>query len=578
MKKMLLALFLAASSLIGLSARENLMLTQLSDSSPYDGSVRFNPTKASINECLGTMNPALVRQPFKAASPVLSSDLEPIFDAPAGEKVMYSRTSYGTYIYNGMYLAFGKQTQTASTIVYGDDGYAYIQKVFAGWPTFAYLKCEIDGNRLTATLPQPMFYEPDMYDPSITHTYFATMLHKYDDGAGSVFYGVDESVTPEIQTISWAINDDGTLSLDMGYEPIPDANGYLIYPEFLFGLADENGTWAIAGDCWQEYTKVDYKAIEVPEDLELEEWTIVSGEEGRSINVAFDGDDVYVNNFSDYLPSAWFKGKVENNKVTFNSFQYVGEVELYYQFFTAARFNEEDSGTEYSIIDNIEFNYDAEKKIMSASSGECVMYNSKLDEIFYLTIYYDPIIKIREINPNPMPLAPTPTNFADYYDYYGFCYFEFDIPNINADEDLLDTSAMYYRLYFDDEPYTFCSDEHNVSEDMTDIPYNFDNGISIFADGISHAVYFYTTGFDTIGVRTFNRVDGVTYNSPMTIYDVATGTVTTGIDENWIQVCPKTVEYYTLQGLRIQNPEPGIYLKVETFPDGSRRAMKTTVR
>lgn len=389
---------------------------------------------------------------------MLSSDLEPIFEAPEGEKTMYSRTSYGTYLYNGSYLAFGKQTQTAANIIYGDDGYAYIQKVFAGWPVFSYLRCHVEGNRLTAELPQPMFQEPDMYNPSMTHTYYATMLHKYDDGTGSVFYGVDEAVTPEKQTVSWTINDDGTLSLDMGYDPTPNAEGMLEYPEFLFGLADENGTWTIAGDCWQEYTKVDYKPIDVPEGLEPEEWTIISGEEGRSINVAFDGEDVYVTNFSGYLPSSWFKGKVENGYVTFDSNQYVGEVELFYQFFASARYD----GKDYELIDSIRLKYDADKKIMSSQPGECMMYNSKLDDVFYLSIYYDPVIKIREANPDPVPQGATPTQYADYYDFYGFNYFEFNIPNLNGNDELLDTSTMYYQIYFDDEPYTFYPDEHPV--------------------------------------------------------------------------------------------------------------------
>ena len=573
MRKNFLILSVAVATAMSVAAQVRVMSPE-EPASAIGHAVSHKAGIMTVGECMETFSPQSLMPVTKAASPVLSSDLEPIFTAPAGEKTMYSRTSYGTYIYDGRYLVFGKQTETASTIVYGDDGYAYIQKVFSGWPAFSYLKCEIDGNRLTAKLPQPMFQEPDMYDPSITHTYYATMLHKLDDGSGNVFYGVDEYVTPEVQTVAWIVNADGTLSLDMGYDPTPNADGTLAYPEFLFGLADERGTWTIAGDCWQEYAEVDYRALEVPDGLDVEEWTIISGEEGRSINLAFDGDDVYVSNFSDYLPSSWFKGKVADGKVTFDSRQYVGEVEMYYQFFSSAKYE----GNNYEIIDRIELNYDAENKVMYSAPGECVMYNSKLDDVFYLTIYNDPVIKVRETNPNPRPMAPTPTLYVDYYEYYGFCYFDFNISNLNKEGDLLDTTSMYYQLYFDGEPYTFYSDEHNVPEDMTDIPYNFDNGISIFADGISHAVYFYFTGFETIGLRAFNVVEGVTYESPMTIYDVATGEITTGIKENTIQDRPETVEYYTLQGVRVQNPDNGIFIKVETFTDGTHRAVKSILR
>ncbi len=47
-------------------------------------------------------------------------------------------------------------------------------------------------------------------------------------------------------------------------------------------------------------------------------------EHSKPVNTAIDGNDVYIQGFSEYLPEAWVKGTKDGNSVTFAGNQYMG--------------------------------------------------------------------------------------------------------------------------------------------------------------------------------------------------------------------------------------------------------------
>ncbi len=504
-------------------------------------------------------------------SPKITADSEPIFEAPEGTEVTYSRSGYGFYFSMG-YAMFGKEYAAASFIVWGDDGYAYIYNPFCGCITNSYLKCEVRDNKLIAELPQAIYQAEDYDDPTVMDTYYAAILTKVEDENGYVDYVVADSEASK--TISWTIEDD-KLILDMEYDATPDEDGYLRYPDTLFGMVSADEIWNAVGDCAQTSEKADYKTVELPEDLKIEEWVLISDGVGKSINVAFDGDDIYVSNLTTYFPDAWVKGTITDNKVIFESKQYMGLYSrMYFIFFMGGTYDDET----YYLADNITFEFDAEKKVMISKEGECMMLNTTLDVVYYLSMFNVPILKVRNMNPAPNPSNPIPKYYYDYFDNYGYSFYAFNLPDLNEDNDLLNTENMYYEVYLDDELFVFDTADYTIEESMSQVPYSFSNGRGIFANGLSHYVSFYTTGFETIGLRLFNVVDGKTYASDMVVFDIENNSYYVGMEDIVADKNMAKVEFYDLQGVRVSNPYKGFYLCKKTFDDGTSKISKILIK
>ena len=102
-------------------------------------------------------------------------------EAPAGTVQSYTRDSWGFYL-NFIYITFGQQTGLLTQVVDGDDGNVYIYNPFSGWATNSYLKCERDGEKIVAKLPQPIYTET--YEGETTQ-YYACMFDQQVDEEGS---------------------------------------------------------------------------------------------------------------------------------------------------------------------------------------------------------------------------------------------------------------------------------------------------------------------------------------------------------------------------------------------------------
>ena len=56
-------------------------------------------------------------------------------------------------------------------------------------------------------------------------------------------------------------------------------------------------------------------------------------EHSKPVNTAIDGNDVYIQGFSEYLPEAWVKGTKDGNSVTFAGNQYMGKLDTEESYF-----------------------------------------------------------------------------------------------------------------------------------------------------------------------------------------------------------------------------------------------------
>lgn len=483
---------------------------------------------------------------------------QPIYDQPEGDKVDYLRETVGFYVSGGRW-AFGK-TLNFSSIVYAEDDKAYIYNPFGGWVTNSYLECSIEGDKLVAKLPQPIYQQASAITGEPTD-FFITLLYRAETDNGKLSYVMPEG--DEMHEISFTIDGD-KLHMDLDYDATPNQSGIYEYPEMMLGMVQGDGSWVTVGDCMQNYELNTLEKVVAPEDLELQDWVISSGGVSTQIQVGFDGDDVYVNNLSPYLADSFIKGKVEGDKITFETGQYVGTYSTNLIFLVGGWY---DATGKYELLDELVFNYDRDQNTMKMDDGYFIAYSASKESLIYLSIYLDPLFKMMNPNPNPIPQAPIPVQFADYYDAYGYSVLVVTLPNLNVEDDLLYTDNMYYNVYIDGELFTFDAEDYKLSEDMTDIPYGFNGagGILKVSETMRY-LYFFFTGFDTIGLQMFNVVDGETFSSELITYNVIDGTVTgignSGIEDNYYE------EYYSLSGVKKDNISKGFNIVKRTYGDG----------
>jgi len=197
--------------------------------------------------------------------------------------------------------------------------------------------------------------------------------------------------------------------------------------------------------------------VTLPEGVEANEYVMTYDGGSTPVNVAVDGNDVYFQGMSYYIPEAWVKGtKDVDNKVTFAGMQYVGEAYGMTSFFF---YNGETV-----------FTYDPDADTYSAE-GEVF---GVLGEQYYDGNYTNPVIA-PVTEKAVMPADPEITSLKN--GSYGW-YFDFNVPLMDINGDPLVSSKLYYMIYTDVEgeiaPLTFTPATHSrLEEDITEIPYGF---------------------------------------------------------------------------------------------------------
>lgn len=139
--------------------------------------------------------------------------------------------------------------------------------------------------------------------------------------------------------------------------------------------------------------------VEPPAEAVLEDWTFEgsytssqdSEDVQKTVQVAIDGNDFYLQGLAYYFPEAWVKGTINGGEIVFESGQFVGEDKY---------------GTEYMIgsddgetICDIVFNYDSEASTISQKTSYILENGDTKEEFsFYgywrgITVYAgDPIV------------------------------------------------------------------------------------------------------------------------------------------------------------------------------------------
>ena len=214
-------------------------------------------------------------------------------------------------------------------------------------------------------------------------------------------------------------------------------------------------------------------------------------------------------------------------------------------------------------------------------SEMCIRDSNKGMNSVYSTISYEAPQMQPWVEVPGSPKDPELLQFAPFDEAQGCGVLQFWFDKNSVDGNLLDTKKLYYNVYFDGDLFTAYPDEYtNISEEITDIPYNFsDNSFDFVAAGDMHTLYFYMTGFTKLGIQTFYKDGDKVYKSNLVEYEIddegnftPVETAIKGMTADNGNVT--SVSFSDLSGRRVSNLASGVYLKTMKMADGTQKTVK----
>lgn len=235
---------------------------------------------------------------------------EIIYDEPEGEKRIYKRSGWSFSMHFSQ-LYKDPQNGYIMEMVYAPDG----KTVYMKDPiTQAHPKTWVKGTREGNKLTFPLF---QCVDYVMAQNYgVMTSVLRLDKEAGNNFIP-DFS----IKEVTFTVNDEtGVITLDT-----------YIDDNVIYGLTFTNSLkWNGFGDYASAYEPLKEKVTNIPEGLKREFCNLEFHEEGESdvvsVEVAIDGDKMYIASLPKMDPTSAIVGTMKDGKVTFVTDQFLGIV------------------------------------------------------------------------------------------------------------------------------------------------------------------------------------------------------------------------------------------------------------
>ncbi len=524
------------------------------------------PSMASAQRMPAKASMRLSQFKAPAAAPARVEE-EPIMEAPEGilhDNMYASSFAYGLG-WGDIYIqdvdgGIGK-------VVEGTDGNLYIYNpISQGYIWFSilpWIKAEPTGDgKYVAKLPQ--LYIIDVGDP-----YYAYCMH-YDEDEGMPV--VEEEGEIEF---TW---ENGVLT-QLG--------------DKFIGLCDVTADWFYMADQHIVYAPQTDEPIMLADDqyyiqsynmTYLSDPTDLTKTKERIVDVAIDGEDIYIGNLNDNNSYSFIKGKLVDGKATFPTRQYLG-VDAYYNGHIYVLTGDAFVDTEtygspvfnYNLNDEIVFTVDEDAQNIVAEWPASMVTNVGPNTLSIINDFVGPGLEAFE----EYPATPATPIFTDedvtINQTSGFTVLHFTIPTVDTDGFKLNENKLFYNIILDGNVYTFDPETYiGFSSPMSDIPYKFEDNINfdIYISGNGrHTVYLYTTDFELVEIQSFYTAGGevnrserasVTIpNNPSALNEVGSGA----------QVV--ATRYYDLTGRELPAaPSTGIYLQRATYSDGTTATLK----
>ncbi len=327
---------------------------------------------------------------------------------------------------------------------------------------------------------------------------------------------------------------------------------------------------------------VSEQAINAPADLVSETYNLTAYDNyfeeyisPREVQVGRYGEnEVYIQGLSEFMPQAWVKGTIDANNVVTVPATLLGIMESFYDIeiscqpttFVYDPDAEKYTAEEFSTVDQDEYPWDMLSNLV--------------------------LTKITEVAATPADPSVADFVFIAYVEedgtpvYATYPYVSFSIPVEDVDGNPLSQSKLSYVIYIEDaegqqHELTLTTDLYtNLTEDITEIPYNFTDKWDILACGLS--VYL-NQGSDEImswkkiGVQSIYRGMGEERRSNIGWFNIqeylAEFGLNTGISD--IEVSnDKSATYFDLQGRVADKSQKGILIMQTRDVKGNLKSTK----
>lgn len=490
--------------------------------------------------------------------------------------------SEGYYIFWG-YPMSGINDGNTQDFVITDDGTVYLKNPISNYATNSWIKGhKIEGDTIAFDFPQKIYTQEaeagEEYadeDQTINISAWRMVYTIGEDEEGEYQTYVPDSTT---QTVKFVFRNDSLFKTE---------------PDILLAMGESTtGEWAGYGDLTNDISLVkDQPASPTTtnDDKYLIKSTDASGNDVYQVaKVVVENNDIYLGGINPNEENSWAKGRLEGNKAIFDKQQYLGvdNVTKAHTYFIPVdkKTITMDFGNGFVFdydsvyaVKEIVFDYDAANKTLKSEGGFDI--NKGTITINQQAEYFTPSLALWEDKPGISEI-PFIADYNPFDDATGRGGIQFVLSRLTDEGQYLNPDKLYYNIYFDDEAFTFYPDEYpEFTEAVTDVPYNH-TGKDIQGFDDSRIVYFYTTGFEKIGVKEVYIDDnGKRYESETAWID-SDGNEIDGIKNASFKNLKgvKSVTYTDISGRKVASPAKGLYIKSTTLDDGTVRTAKVFVK
>lgn len=281
------------------------------------------------------------------------------------------------------------------------------------------------------------------------------------------------------------------------------------------------------------------------------------------LQIGFNGDDLYIQGIVEGVSYAWAKAtKNSSGKYVIPSGQYVGTAQLYNQVWDYFLSSIGRSGALSDII----LTYDAETATFTTTQTIAPTASEKKADSYY-TLNGVTIKKIVEREATPSAPLMTFHRRKSPYGSTVWCFAEIFVSLSDTEERPMLSEKLSYVFLCDKgddniSPVTFPKSKYYMlDEDITEIPYNFTDGLDISR----HTVYFEKLGenelktWKRLGLQTIYRGNDIEHRSEITWVNLEDLWGGNSVESIQSPVSAPT-RYYDLQGRPVEHPAKGLYI------------------
>lgn len=427
------------------------------------------------------------------------------------------------------------------------DGNLYIWQPFTGLNTLTWVKADKQANGRYSVKKQPVYVVDGV-------TYYTGRLKIDIDSKGQIWWYADKTR----DDVEYELRNDSLILVDDGL-----TNGY---GNTMLGLIDKNNNWYGYAD-WSTIMAVNPDKVNTPPASAERETYLMTyydydGDEHRQVvNVAHDGNDIYIGNFFKRLPEGWIKGTINGGTASFEAMQYLG-CDYTHSYFRPIT----DQGQKRYYTQTLDFAYDADRGTLESDSAFHVNLGKMTTNV--TQGYYEPSLKPYTETAGVPDTPEINTDYCSPYeviDGVGIGVFAFTLPEYTTGGDYMNADKARYIVYLNGKPYTFTNAHYKYidkGEEMTEVPFAFYEGYDFVIQGLTRIIYIYEP-FTRASVQIVYEGNGERHVSDLATYD----TDPTGITDATASQAGEAT-YYDLTGRRVNNPTRGLYIKSVKLSNG----------